>query len=104
MAKFQGIIGYIETQETSPGVYQPVITERPYKGDVIRNIQKWEEVEQRNANFTINNRFTIVADAYAYENFPNIRYIQWMGTKWAVNSIEVQRPRLILTVRGVYNE
>jgi hypothetical protein len=103
MAKFHGKIGYVQTEETSPGVHSEVITERVYKGDLLRNSQKWENGDNLNPNFNINNRFSIVADAYAYENFPYIRYIYWMGTKWEVNSVTVDRPRLILTVRGVYN-
>ena len=36
-AKFYGEIGYGETVETSPGVYEDIIVERKYYGDVIRN-------------------------------------------------------------------
>lgn len=103
MAKFHGIIGYVQTEETAPGVYNEVVTERTYTGDILRNNRRWENSERLNDNLVINNQFSIVADAFAYENFQNIRYIQWMGTSWKVNSIEIQRPRLILTVGGVYN-
>lgn len=104
MAKFHGIIGYVQTEETAPGVYSEVVTERNYTGDILRNNRRWENSERLNDNLVINNQFSIVADAFAYENFQNIRYIQWMGTSWKVNSIEIQRPRLILTVGGVYND
>lgn len=104
MAKFHGIIGYVQTEETAPGVYNEVVTERTYTGDILRNNRRWENSERLNDNLVINNQFSIVADAFAYENFQNIRYIQWMGTSWKVNSIEIQRPRLILTVGGVYND
>lgn len=33
-----------------------------------------------------------------------MRYIEFMGAKWKITNIEVQYPRLILTVGGVYNE
>lgn len=104
MAKFHGIIGYVQTEETAPGVYNEVVTERTYTGDILRNNRRWENSERLNDNLVINNQFSIVADVFAYENFQNIRYIQWMGTSWKVNSIEIQRPRLILTVGGVYND
>lgn len=104
MAKFQGLIGYIQTEETSPGVYTDVVTERPYKGDLLRNSQRWEASDERlNDDININNRFSIVADVYAYENMEYIRYIQWNGVKWRIKKFDVQRPRLILHVGGVYN-
>jgi hypothetical protein len=105
MAKFHGVVGYVQTEETSPGVFSEVVTERACKGDLLRNTQSWESGEHLNPNFNISNRFSIVADAYAYENLEHIRYIQWMGcTKWSVSGVEIQRPRLILSVNGVYNE
>lgn len=103
MAKFHGQVGYVKTEETAPGVYEEVITEKEYKGDILRNVRRWEAGENLNPDFTINNRFSIVADAYAYENFPYIRYLKWGDIKWQVGSVEIDRPRLILSVRGVYN-
>ncbi len=104
MAKFYGVIGYAETKETAPGVWREAITERSYYGDVIRNTRRWEGSEHLNDDLNINNLISIVADAYANENFFAIRYITWMGSKWKVTNVEVQRPRLILTIGGLYNE
>lgn len=104
MAKFSGTIGFIDIVETSPGVHRPDVVERPYKGDILRNTQSWQDSEHLNEDFTINNRFSIVSDAYAYANYASIRYIRWMGSAWKVNGVEIKRPRLILTVQGEYNE
>jgi len=104
MAKFYGAIGYAETKETAPGVWRESITERSYYGDVIRNTRRWEGSEHLNDDLNINNLISIVADAYANENFFAIRYIIWMGSKWKVTNVEVQRPRLVLTIGGLYNE
>ena len=104
MAKFYGVIGYAETKETAPGVWREVITERSYYGDVIRNTRRWESSEHLNDDLNVNNLISIVADAYANENFFAMRYITWMGSKWKVTNVEVQRPRLILTIGGLYNE
>lgn len=103
--KFYGAIGYAHTVETNPGVWQEVITEKTYSGDVLRNTMRWREGgEKLNADFQIDNRFSIVADPFAYENFNAMRYICWMGTKWKITSAEVNRPRITLTIGGVYNE
>lgn len=103
MGKFYGKVGYGETVETSPDIWEEQIVERAYYGDVLKNSRQWEKGEGLNDNLKINNSISVVADAYAYENFASIRYVEWMGAKWKVTNVEVQRPRLIFTLGGVYN-
>ena len=103
MGKFFGAIGYAETKETSPGVWEESIRERNYYGDVIRNVRRLENGAKVNDNVDVNNSISIVADGFAYENFFSIRYVAWMRAKSMVSSVEVQRPRLILSIGGVYN-
>lgn len=103
MAKFYGVIGYSETIETAPGVWTEGVTERNYYGDVIRNTRNLQSSGEVNDNITINNIFSIIADPYAYQNFHAMRYLNWMGTSWKISSVEVQSPRLLLTIGGVYN-
>ena len=103
MAKFYGIIGYGVPVETSPGVWQDSIVERAYSGDVIRNSRDLQDDEHVNSDLTVGNRISIVADAYANDHFFAIRYIQWAGTLWVVSEVEVQSPRLVLRLGGVYH-
>lgn len=103
MAKFCGVIGYVELKETVPGVWTEEVTERTYYGDLIRNNRRLQSANQLNDNINISNQISIVADPYAFQNFHAMRYVEFMGTKWKVSDIEVQYPRLILNVGGVYN-
>lgn len=104
MAKFFGKIGYGESSETAPGVWTDLIVEYPYYGDVIRNTRKLTDNEHHlNENISVNNSISIVADAYANEHFFAIRYIEWAGALWIVSDVEVQSPRLLLRLGGVYN-
>lgn len=103
MAKFSGVIGYAAQQKTKPGVWEDCIIERPYRGDILQNMNRWKTSEQVNDNLTIDNKISIISDPYACENFGCIRYIKWMGVRWKVNTIEIVRPRLILSIGGVYN-
>lgn len=103
MAKFYGEVGYAEHKETSPGVYTPEITERVYKGDVLRNTKRSEQGMGLNDDINVSVQISIVADAFAYQNFFAIRYVKWMGTKWKVSTVEPSYPRLILTLGGIYN-
>lgn len=103
MARFYGEIGYGESQETEPGVWKDVITEKSLYGDVLRNTAQHTEQEKVNDNLSIGNSFSVVADAYANEHFAHIRYVKWMGVRWIVTEVEVLPPRLILRMGGVYN-
>jgi hypothetical protein len=59
--------------------------------------------EKINNDLSVNNVISVVADAYANENFFAIRYIRWAGTLWDVVDVSVESPRLLLRLGGVYN-
>lgn len=103
MAKYFGMIGYAESVETSPGVWEEQIIERPYYGDLGRNTRQLQSSGNLNDNVNISNEISIVSDPYANQNFHSMRYLEWMGTRWKITNVEVSYPRLILTVGGVFN-
>ena len=103
MAKFFGTVGYGKAEEKAPGVYEDVITEKQYFGDVVRNTRQLKDGQSVNDDLSVSNSISIVADAYANENFFAIRYISWAGTLWTVSDVEVQSPRLLMRLGGVYN-
>ncbi len=104
MAKFCGLIGYAVPEETSPGIWEDKITEREYCGDIINNTSKWSSDSDSTIDeLNVNNRFSILADPFAYENFQAMKYVNFMGANWKITSVDVQYPRLILTVGGIYN-
>lgn len=101
--KFYGKIGYAVTEENTPGVWTETITERSYYGELIRNTRRLQSASTLNDDLNISNEISIIADPFAYENFHSMRYVEFMGTKWKVSNVEVQYPRLILSIGGVYN-
>jgi len=103
MGRFHGAVGYATSEETAPGVWEDVITEYKYYGDVVRNIRKLQDGTDLNSDISVNNSISIVADEYARGNFYAIRYVEWAGVLWKVNTITEQSPRLILELGGVYN-
>ena len=104
MAKFYGAIGYGIPTETSPGIWEDVITERNYRGDTYRNTSQWSSSsDSTNDDLNINNQISIVSDPFANVNFHYMKYVQFMGAKWKIKSVEVKHPRLVLTIGGVYN-
>ena len=103
MAKYCGNIGFGTTSEVKPGVWKETITEREYFGDVLRNTRRLQASGNLNDNIVVSDEISIVADPFATENFHTIKYIEYMGAKWKVSNVEVQYPRLMLTIGEVYN-
>ena len=103
MTKWYGMIGYAETVETEPGIWEPTIIERPYFGDIIQNIRMLQNSSEINDNVNINNQFSVVSDPYAVQHIHDMKYIEFQGTKWKVSNVTVQYPRLLLSIGGIWN-
>lgn len=103
MDKYHGYIGFAETVETAPDVWEEQIIEREAQGDILKVSRRLVGASQLNDNITVSNKISILADPFAYQNFHQIRYITWMGAKWKVTVVDVSYPRLILEIGGVYN-
>ena len=103
MAKYYGAVGFKSTTETSPGIWEELIIEKKYYGDVTRNVLKNSGDNTVNGEINISNELSIVSDGYALENFYSMIYAEFMGAKWKITNIEVRYPRLILTIGGLYN-
>lgn len=105
--RFHGIVGYANSEETSPGVWKDVITERTYFGDVLIAARRLENSSlippTLNTDVTVENRISLMADQHAYDNFEKMRYIRWNDKDWTVTRVEIQRPRLILSIGGLWN-
>lgn len=102
--RFFGKVGYGSKAESAPGVFKDTFTEINYYGDIVRNTRRLLDGQKVNDDLTVGNSISIVADAYAVENFFAMRYVEWMGILWTVSTVEVQGPRLLLTLGGVYNK
>lgn len=106
MAKWCGKVGYVESveDENRPGIWVNKVTEREYFGDVIRQTNRWASSSDSTIdNLSIDNQISIVSDTFAEENVRFMRYVEFMGAKWKISSLEVKYPRLILTMGDLYN-
>lgn len=102
MARYSGLIGFA-VESKANGVWKETIVTRKYYGDTMRNTRRLQGAGQVNDNIVVGNSISIVSDPYADENFHAIRYAEFMGTKWKVDTVDVQYPRLILSLGEVYN-
>ena len=103
MNKWCGKVGYVETTEIEPGVWEEQETVRFYYGELARNSSKFRTSGGVNDDKDVSVELSIVADPYADLHFRSIRYVEFGGVNWKVNSVEPRRPRLILALGGEYN-
>lgn len=102
MARSIVLVGYANPGEVVDGVWSDSVIERAFDGRILDVVSSSEESDKVNDNIRIRNRFSIVADAFLLENFSQIKYVKWMGTRWKAETVEVKRPRLVISVGGVY--
>lgn len=110
MAKTSGVVGFAITEEKTvngqgTGVWVDQIVERAYRGDLIRNTHKLSGSSEVNGTLILNKDVSIVADIYALQNYQNIVYFKFAGDEraWRVENVEPNRPRINLTIGGIWN-
>lgn len=103
--KFAGDVGFWLTNvETKPGIWGNKMVEKHYTGDITRAYNKWDSrSDSTNDELSLNNQISILGDLFAQENWPSIKYVLWKGIKWKVKTVQINFPRLILEIGGVYN-
>lgn len=103
MAKYAGYVGCSIQKEDPPGVWKDTIEERWMRGDVIGASGRFTPGESINDDVVLGHRISLIGNPYLYENFTSLRYITHMGVKWKIVGVEIQRPRLIVSLGGTYN-
>ena len=102
--RYYGKVGYFDTIEVKPGLFENQMIYKTYKGDVVRNYKRNQDGSKVNTDISVNNSISIVADPYAQEHFFNIKCAEWQGALWSVSSVDIQHPRIILELGGLFNE
>lgn len=103
MTRYSGIIGFQDEQrETSPGIWQSVYHDHHMTGVDLGKDYRRQNGSTVNDTITVANRISVVADAYTFENVSNIKYASYMGRLWKVSEVQIERPRLILSLGDLY--
>lgn len=104
MARFFGNIGFVESEETEPGVFVPDEYERPYMGDVLQERRRFSPSSNTTLDsLVLTNYLSIVADDFLLSHYQYMRYVEWLDAKWKIESVEIEYPRIKITFGGVYN-
>lgn len=105
--KYYGNIGFAVSEEKMvdgqhTGVWEQHITVRQYYGELSKPVNKWQNGSGENQDASFSSQLSIVSDPFAINNFHSIKYAEYLGVKWKVTSVEIMRPRLLLTLGGEY--
>lgn len=103
MAKYAGLVGYVTQEEAVPGVWSSVENPKLMKGDIVKLGSSVQNDDKVNSDVSLNHRVSLVGDLYAFANYYFIKWIEIDGMKWSVASVEIQRPRIILSLGGLWH-
>ena len=86
--RFSGEIGFAQSVEGTGnhiGIWEDVIKERHYYGDVLQNYHRWEQGIDINENLNLSNKISIFADRFCLDNYFKMRYVVlngWRCLEW----------------------
>lgn len=103
MAKYCDIIGFCISEDQGNGIFKDRILEKRYKGEIIRQSANNVQNDNLNGDLILNARINILADPYTIRYIGTIKYAYYMNVCWKVTSFELQYPRILISLGGVYN-
>lgn len=105
--KYGGNIGFgFPTEGTGnrEGIWDDVIEEHLCYGDILSATQRMLDGNSTvNENVRVSDRISIITDDYVARHLSRMRYVEYIGARWEISSIENKPPRVILTIGGLYN-
>ena len=103
--KYYDDVTFVLQQEDpqAPGVWKEYKIVKPYMGDWKRVESRWNPGSNVIDDKRVNNQLEIISDHFAVTNFTHIRCVKWMGHEWAVTTVTLRPPRIILEIGGLYN-
>lgn len=105
--KLTGIAGFELDQverEDMPSVFESKVVTKKFRGELLS--QTWRNQnsdKSTNDNLLNNNRISLVINKFFMSNIANLKYVEYNGAKWKVESFDIKSPRIHITLGGVYN-
>ena len=104
MTRYSGEVGIRDNPiETSPGVWEEVITSIPISGRIDRKPMRWSAGERSQENVKINHIISFISPETLFAKFSNAVYATYQGSKWTVVTIDYFEKRIRLGLGGLYN-
>lgn len=94
---------YYEASQSEPGIIEEHYEERTYRGNVLKKRYSINNSSVINGTIAARTSISIFADRYALTHCGYIRWVEYAGQKWTVESVEPAPPRLLLDLGPIYN-
>lgn len=104
--KYSGMAGVVEDSiEISPGIWKPAgVREIKATGDFVSSRKEFSvRSDSTNDDVTMSNTISIVMSKDLFNNLSNLRYLTVNGARYKVTSFEINRPRIVITLGGLWN-
>ena len=102
MSRFSGKLGFVMTQETEEGVWLENFVELSAKGTIRSLYVRNDNNTTVNTNLRLTNEISILLDSKIQTYLETLKYVVYKGSKWEVQSIGVNYPRLTINLGGLY--
>lgn len=103
MTKFRGNIGLNRGPvESDPGIFSQNIEDVEVTGDMMSLGLRWQGAGMQDT-LKAKHILSIITPEEESVEFNEVVYVEWHSRKWSVVSIEYKRPRVNLTLGGLYN-
>ena len=102
MSRFSGMLGFVMTHETEEGVWLENVVELAVKGTIRSLYVRNDNSSSANTNLRLTNEISVLMDSNLQTYLETLKYVVWKGSKWEVQSIGVNYPRLTINLGGLY--
>ena len=102
MSRFSGKLGFVMTRETEEGVWLEDQIEIPVKGTIRSLYVRNDNNASVNTNLRLTNEVSVLLNSKIQTYLETLKYVIWKGSKWEVQSIGVNYPRLTINLGGPY--
>lgn len=102
MSRFSGKLGFVMTRETEEGVWLEDVVELTAKGTIRSLYVRNDNSSSVNANLSLGNEISVLMDSKLRTYLESLKYVVWKGSKWEVQSIGVNYPRMTIHLGGLY--
>ena len=90
------------THETEEGVWLEDKIEISIKGTIRSLYVRNDNNSSVNSNLRLTNEVSILLNSKISTYLETLKYVVWKGSKWEVQSIGVNYPRLTINLGGLY--
>lgn len=99
---YHGKFGFVSAVDKGHGIWGKEIVERTYYGNLKRVSWHRADPQSMNPGVNISNQISVMTDAFLNDNFPDLKWVEFRGKKWAVMNVEVEPPRIVITLGDIY--